>query len=613
MRNPSRWVSLAGLATIGILLAAMACGGDVAPTQAPARATQPAGAVPTSTAVPATPTPRPATAVQAPTATATPVPVKAKFNGNLVVGETLVTPPIFLPSRGLAHYLPMWWGIYEPLIWSPYSAPPVRINKPGTEGIAESWVVATDETTITFKIRKGVFFHKGYGELSARDVCWTFEDDAKAGGRSYTWAGIVVFAESFSCPDDRTVVMKVKPTGLTPNWWGVLSNAAGAQGALIVSKKLYDEKGEEGAATTEAGTGPFESVEWLADDHVSLKPVENHWRNTASVASVKIVNMQEVATRIAALKTGQIHLGMVPAKFIDATKAAIPQSFTQELGIPVPQGFPFAGNYWAEKDLNAGGTDVYRKRPGFKPDRDHPWIGDPADAVSMENARKVRWALDMGFDREQIVKEVQSGLGGPAYTIIGSFPGDVLWKDSWKIPYDPEQAKKLLAEAGYASGFSMKVHVAPGKEWEPEVGQAVAQFWRKLGIAVEVDQTDYAAARPQLVSRSKDIPWMIQLGTGAAPDAWNSSFLQPTAGFSLGFELPNAVSQAADQNRDIKKTTFEQRVKNNQALQDYLTHWHLVTVVTRLPNIALVRPEVTKWTPYAAGPGPNSLDTIVMK
>jgi ABC-type transport system substrate-binding protein len=191
-------------------------------------------------------------------------------------------------------------------------------------------------------------------------------------------------------------------------------------------------------------------------------------------------------------------MARIPLKFIPDLKTTISGAWTQQVGFEVGQVIVFAGNYWADVWLEEG-EDIYRKRGGFKPDADHPWIGDPDDPVSMEKAMKFRKALNIAIDREAIIREVQAGLGRPSYNVVNAFPGDDHWKDEWTMPYDTAAAKALLAEAGVSAGFGFKVHVAPGKEWDEEVGQAVAQYWRELGLNVEVDRTAYVAARPRLV------------------------------------------------------------------------------------------------------------------
>jgi hypothetical protein len=159
------------------------------------------------------------------------------------------------------------------------------------------------------------------------------------------------------------------------------------------------------------------------------------------------------------------------------------------------------------------------------------------------------------------------------------------------------------------------MHVAPGKEWDEEVGGAVAQFWRDLGCEVKVDATDYGAARPRLVNRQKEIPWMIQAGTNSNPDAFGAaSVFRPSGGFNYGIEVPNAISEIAEANLDSGATTYDQRVKNNAEWWAYLNEWNLVASVSTLPTSVVLRPEITSYTPYMNdGPEFVAPETVVMK
>ncbi len=555
--------------------------------------------------------------------TATPEPAmmeeKPTFHGNLRLGEILVDPPVFLPSKqGTGNMqLLIFWGFFEPLMWAQHSAPPkLNLDAPTyTEGIAESWEVAADTSAVTFKIRDGVKFHtdwngNDWGEVSAHDVQWSFDDALREGSINQRAQGVQRFVTSFEAVDDDTVRMNIRDNMLDPRWYHIISNTTlGAP--VIVPKRLYDEMGEDAANLTPVGTGSFRITEWVTDSNVRAEPVEGHYRQQPSVASYEVILMPEPLARIAALQTGLIHVARVPLKLISNTVKNIDGARPQVVGPPINQVVMFAGNYWSAIDQN--GEDIYRKREGFKPDSEHPWIGDPDDPASMERANKVRRALRLGIDRQTIVDEIQSGVGNPLTNAINAFPGDPHWVDEFDVPYDPDQAKALLAEAGYPDCFPFKYHVAPGKEWDAEVGGAVAQFWRELGCEVTVDATDYGAARPRLVNRQKEIPWMIQSGTNAAPDAFFSSVYRPSGGFNYGIELPNEITAISERNLDLAATTFEERVQNTVEWWTYVNNWNLVASVSTLPTSVVLRPEIIEYSPYMnTGPEFVAPESVVM-
>jgi ABC-type transport system substrate-binding protein len=617
-----RFAFLVGV--IGALAAlTAACGGEAATATPAPTATRPAAQ---PTAVPATSTPAPATATRpaaqptAVPATSTPAPATATQApkgpvGNFVLGEILIDPPVFMPSKqGTGNLqLLMFWGFFEPLLWAQHSEQPkLEINTDKfNAGVAESWSIAGDSSNITFKVRKGVKFHGNNGEVDALDVCFSLGDAIKDGSTNQRAAGIQRFVSAFECPDATTVVMKIKDSKIDPQWHRILSNNT-LGSPVIVSKKLFDTLGEAKFTTTAVGTGVMEPTEWVAGDHITAKPNATHYRQAPKIASYKVVLMPEPATRIAALKTGQVTAARVPLKLITTAKNDIPGSWSRELGPPINQVVMFGGNYWAEKDP-ATGEDIYRKRPGFLPDAQHPWIGDPANEASMEKARKVRQALTMAIDRAAIVKEIQSGIGRTLTTVTNAFPGDPHWSDDFAIKYDVAAAKQLLSDAGYPSCFSFSVFVAPGKEWDVEVGAAVAQFWRLLGCNVTIDQSDYAAVRPLLVQRKRDNPWMIQVGTNGQPDENHAANYRPSPGFNLAVEVPIAVSDVSFRNLNLAATTRDQRIANTKEFQAYITKWALAAPVSTLPASILFRPEVVQYSPYMNnGPEFVAPETLVM-
>ncbi|MSQ35429.1 MAG: ABC transporter substrate-binding protein [Dehalococcoidia bacterium] len=589
------------------VLLAVACGGAEPTPVLPTPTTAPAAA-PTTAPV-AT---KAATATSAPSATPKPVgPV-----GNFVLGDNIIDPPVFLPSKmgsGNTQLL-IFWGFFEPMMWAADSTPPKLNTDQATfnKGIVQSWTIAPDFSKVTMQTRKGVQFHAGNGEMDAFDVCFSMNDAIKQGSTNSRAAGVQNFVTGFDCPDGSTVIMNIKSNKIDPTWYQILSNVT-LGSPIIVSKKLYDKVGEAAFLTSPVGTGVMEPTEWVAGDHISAKPFAQHYRAVPTIASYKIVLMPEAQTRIAALKTGQITAGKVPLALIKTTKDAIAGAKSVAVGPQINQVVMFGGNYWAKTDPTNNNADIYKKRPGFKPDADHPWIGDPDDAAQMEKARMVRQALNEAIDREAIISNIQSGLGKALYTVNNSFPGDPHWSDAFMVKYDVSDAKSLLNKAGYPNCFKFTYYVANGKEWDANVGQAVAQFWRQLGCDVTVDQSDYAAVRPLLVTRQRDNPWMIQVGTNLLPDQNPAGNWRPNAGFNLAVETPIEISNLGQANLDLAGTTYEQRVANSKAFQAYVSQWALAASVSTLPGAILLRPEISAYSPYMnAGPEFVAPETLVM-
>ena len=127
-----------------------------------------------------------ATAAPVPTATATPIPAP-KPAGKVTVAVDNVPPFVQLQSADVSSVATAAsWGIFDHLVRAEYVPPPGYGEYKGTggAGLAEAWEVAPDLSKITFKIRKGVQFHKGYGELTARDVAFTLNEVIKPGTKN---------------------------------------------------------------------------------------------------------------------------------------------------------------------------------------------------------------------------------------------------------------------------------------------------------------------------------------------------------------------------------------------------------------------------------------------
>ena len=513
-------------------------------------------------------------------------------------------------------------SIYETIVRAPHVAPPLpppqdhTSYSPSDLGLAESWEVASDFNSITFKIRADIPWHNNggdWGDLTADDVAFTynsaFAPDSVNNGAEEIGPEMKV---GFDVIDELTVRQNIKPGGFDPTWAWLQGNA-GFNGIVVVSKKAFDELGQEGFGTTAVGTGKYQVTQWTADDIVVLESVRDHWTGIQpSVGTVRIVHMPEAASREAALRTGEIDIGALSPQIINNVVDAIGGS-VQEIGIPSPSGFQMAGNYWSTDCSDCEGGQM--PRPGWEEglDKGYPWIGDPSDATSMENARKVRWAMAMAIDRESLIENVLEGLGRVIYAWQNILPDDPLHKDAWIIPTDVAMAKQYMAEAGYADGFDMEIWVP--STFPPGViagAEAVAEMWRsQLGIDVKIDRAEYGARRPQTVDKTINVPFTH--GINWIPGATSARYICAAAGHIVGFTLEQSVCETGLSN--ATERSLQQRIANNVEVQDYLSHQMLfIPMFHRSAVLFALSSNITEWDPYNSQDVlPNRPESIVVK
>ncbi len=606
------------IAGIAIAAVAVACGGseDPTPTSKPAEATAQPAEEPTATSTPvviptiepiqSTPTPAPAQPTATPRPTATPLPTGP--TGELAVGVALITPGNFLPSKipwpGNLNIIS--WGVGEGLVRTEYAPPPAE-GPLSDQGIAPSWEIAPDLSKITFKIREGVEFHDGWGELTAHDVAFSFNETQIDGS---TWARIEMgdFMSESVAVDDRTLEFQFQKWSAL--WYQWMYQNTGA--VPMVSKKAFDDLGYDEAVLTPVFTGPFSVDEWKANDIVQLSAVRDHWRQTPNVESVKIVEIPEVAARLAAFKTGEIHITELPTNFLREAIEATNGRF-QQIGNPQSKHVAYAGNYWMKTDHTTG-ENIF-PRPGLNADDDHPWIGNPDDPANMERARLIRHAMARAIDRDLINTEVLDGFGSAQYTWYGFDKGtNPEFKDEWIIPYDPEGAKQTIAEQGFPDGFKVPFYLPPDVPAivSVEIGEAIAQMWRNIGLDVEIENTAYQARRPTMVDRSIDVVWMwVSNAAVGQVDRAHSHGVIPSKGWNRGMELPWVLEiwEQVDGEDDQAK-----RIALNVEAEDLANHWMVVAPVVGVSNLWAVSSEVLEWTPFTEGAGyAGTFESVVLK
>jgi ABC-type transport system substrate-binding protein len=158
-------------------------------------------------------------------------------------------------------------------------------------------------------------------------------------------------------------------------------------------------------------------------------------------------------------------------------------------------------------------------------------------------ARTVRLALNLAVDKEAIIQQILGGLGTPGGT-VNFYPADPWTTDTLAQPYgyDPDRAKALLAEAGYPQGFAVTMNLVawPGRSYLPDVGEAVATYWERIGLKVTRRPVDRAVFAQDFRTRSYAGVALAYAGPVLAPEPWElfARFAHSKAGVQLLVEHP---------------------------------------------------------------------------
>ena len=207
---------------------------------------------------------------------------------------------------------PLWDCVYDPLIMR---EPKTFEYRPG---LATEWKPSNEMRTWTFKLRSGVKFHEGLGELTAEDVKFTVEQSFKPdslGGSAYFFRNHL---DRIETPDKLTVVMHFKSRQwIVPS---LFTQYVGYQNPI--SKKYFESVGEQKAAAHPIGTGPYRHVEGKQGDYHRFEAVPGHWRKTPAFKELVIRRIAEPATRLSGLRAGEIDIAQVFGDYLGQAQKA---------------------------------------------------------------------------------------------------------------------------------------------------------------------------------------------------------------------------------------------------------------------------------------------------
>ena len=327
-----------------------------------------------------------------------------------------------------------------------------------TPGLALSWRTL-DDVTWELKLRPGVAWHDG-SPFTADDVAFTL---ARAGNVPNSPSSFAVYTRPIrevEIVDPLTLRLRTAlPTPLLPNYLSLV---------MVVSRKHG-----EGATTADynsgkamIGTGPFRYVAWEPGQSLTLARHDAYWGAKAAWAKASFRAIPVDASRVAALRAGDV----------DLIEIVPPDEFAKLKGEP-----RFATAETVSNRLIFLMLDADRAASPFVAAK----AGGPI-ASPLRDAR-VRKAISKAINRDAIVTRVMDGaalaagdLGPPGY--FGTSP------ELKPEPFDPDGARALLRDAGVGDGFALTLH-GPSDRYvnDERILQAVAQMLARVGIAVRVE------------------------------------------------------------------------------------------------------------------------------
>jgi ABC-type transport system substrate-binding protein len=345
--------------------------------------------------------------------------------------------------------------------------------------LAESWEIAKDWSSISFKLRKGVKFHNG-DPFTAKDVKFSIERLMRDDLRFVYGAEVKKIISKIEILDDYNVRIRVN------NPYPGFLDRCGGGAVAILSKNYLEKVGDDGFAAKPIGAGPFKVVKFERDISVDMVAVENHYRKTPYVKNLRLMVVPEASTRLAMLKTGEVD-------FIIASPSQIPL-LTKDPNINL---------MW--------GKHTYVITLMFAD------LSYPEDSP-IKNPL-VRKAISLAIDRKAIADAFHGHIE-PWGSYLAPYHPGFDPKLNKPDPYNPAEAKKLLAQAGYPNGFDTVITYTTTRK---EFFEAMQGQLKEVGIRAKLDCLEYGTWIKSYVAAK-------QRGLCYGSGPWWSGFKSPHAG-----------------------------------------------------------------------------------
>jgi peptide/nickel transport system substrate-binding protein len=337
--------------------------------------------------------------------------------------------------------------------------------------LATSWTESPDGLMYEFKLRQGLRFHNG-DPFSAEDVQYSFGRYKGAGAKE-----LQAKIHQVEVVDPLTIRFHLRepwPDFMT--FYGTTATAAG----LVVPKKYLEQVGEDGFKKAPVGLGPYKFVSYTPGGDLVLEAYQGYWRKVPNIKRLILKGVPEDTTRLAMLQTGEADIGF-------ALEGRVAEQVQRDPRLTLVYTL-HASNFWLE-------------------------FPEQWDPKSVWADKRVRLAANYALDRQAINEVACLGFCPPAGVIVPRVMEYALPAEP--LPYAPQKAKQLLAEAGYPNGFDAG-ELLPIPPFFT-VGEAVLNYLQAVGIRVRMRTMERVAFLS--LWREKKTQGLLVTAVGASGNA----------------------------------------------------------------------------------------------
>ena len=417
-------------------------------------------------------------------------------------------------------------------------------------GLADSWDISEDGLTYTFHLHEGVTFQNG-DPFTADDVVYTVNrmmDPATLAKNTDIYYDIVEGATEVYNGEAETVSGVTAIDDLTVEFKLVTAYAPFLSCLATPGGSIYNRESTEGVDDFGVnpavcfGTGPFQVTEWELGSKVTMVANPNYFKGAPQIDGITMFIVSDADTQRMMFEQGEV----------DVFNFDYAESQLQW----------FLDNGYEDQIVSGSRAGTY-----------YFMFNTAIEPLNNANVRK---ALQMAIDRQAILDAV---YGGEGHVLSSFIPEGVLSHnpDAEAIPFDPEQAKAILAEEGYADGFDMEVAVMADSATSLNISTIIKSYLGQIGVRVDIKQYDESSYYD--IRRDGELPSYY--------NSWSADFNDPDNFLYTFFSRKNTVGRSINyDNEEIMNlledarvmVDFDERMAAYQKIDNAVVHEDAVTL-----------------------------------